>query len=231
MGQLAETLVQALLPARCLLCGESLPAKAPGGVCQPCWQSLPRLQGPRCQRCGESSLLSPCLACRTTPPPWEGLVAAFPYQDQVKELILALKSGQDLLARPLAQALWSALAGNLPSGEWFVTFVPMRPWRRLRRGFNQAELLARPLARWAGWPCGGLLQRKAAGSQRGLSRSQRKAQVAHAFRAHRPVPPQVLLVDDVVTTGATAAAATSALHRGGGQRVWVAAVARTLRKG
>ncbi|MFN3414545.1 MAG: double zinc ribbon domain-containing protein, partial [Thermoanaerobaculum sp.] len=52
MGSVVESLVQALLPARCLLCRDSLPVASGGGVCSPCWQALPRLPEPACERCG-----------------------------------------------------------------------------------------------------------------------------------------------------------------------------------
>jgi len=230
MGQLAETLVQALLPARCLVCRESLPLSSTGGVCQRCW-ALPRFSGPLCPRCGELAELAPCLDCTRTPPPWERLVAAFPYEDATRELILAFKHGHDMLAEPLARKLYAALEGAAPGQAFCVTYVPMTPWRLLARGYNQAALLARGLAALAGWPCRSLLARTVGGSQRGLGRSSRKARVAGAFRAKITVPPRVLLVDDVVTTGATAAACTRALRRAGAREVWVACVARAQKRG
>ena len=230
MGRLAETLVQALLPARCLLCRESLPLSSPGGVCKRCW-ALPSFSGPLCPRCGEPADLAPCLECTRTPPPWERLVAALPYQDTTRELILAFKHGQDTLAAPLARTLHAALQAAAPVDGFCITYVPITPFRLLARGYNQAALLAHQLARVVGWPCRSLLVRTGGGSQRGLGRASRKTQVSGAFRAKGTAPPRVLLVDDVVTTGATAVACTRALRRAGAREVWVACVARAQKRG
>ncbi|MGQ9494719.1 MAG: ComF family protein [Thermoanaerobaculaceae bacterium] len=158
-------------------------------------------------------------------------MAAFRYESQAKQVVLAFKNGHDTLAKPLAQRLWTEMQQNQLPGSFTVTFVPMRRWRLVQRGYNQAELLARELAKRAQWDFQPLLRRIASGSQRGLSRSARKAQMVSAFLSTRTVPPRVLLVDDVVTTGATAAACCKALKKGGAREVWVAAIAKTPRRG
>lgn len=231
MEHLGAALLEALLPARCLLCNCSLPLRSKGGICTDCWDRLPSLEGPRCSTCGEPSEVSPCLPCTKDPPPWQRLVAVFPYESEAKKVVLAFKNGHDTLAKPLAQKLWVQIQREQLPGCFTVTFVPMRPWRLVRRGYNQAELLAQELAKKAQWDVQPLLHRTAGGSQRGLSRSARKAQMVSAFLSARSVPPRVLLVDDVVTTGATAAACCRALRRGGAKEIWVAAVAKTPRRG
>lgn len=231
MGQLAETLVQSLLPARCLLCRESLPRNAYGGVCLSCWQSLPGFSQLPCPLCAEPCPNPPCLACRQDPPPWDRLVVLWSYEGPVRELILAFKNGRDGLAKPMGKGLVRVLDPHRLGSDWCVTFVPMRPFRRWRRGYNQAELLAQELARHSQWPCRSLLMRRAGGSQQGLSRTQRRRQVAGIFRAHAPAPPKVLLVDDVVTTGATGASCTRALKEAGAREVWLLALAKTTMRG
>lgn len=230
MGFVVESLVQALLPARCLLCRGSLPLTSNAGVCAACWQALPRLPEPACERCGEPSELNPCLSCQSSPPPWRRLAAVFAYEGSARELILLFKNGRDELARPCAIHLWHKARSFALPEKPTVTFVPMRPWRRLRRGYNQAELLATELAALASWPKQKLLRRVASGTQKGQSRKTRHEQVARAFEASGPAPERVMLVDDVVTTGATAAACTRALQRSGAKEVWVLALAKTLKR-
>lgn len=230
MGYVAENLVQALLPARCLLCRASLPLASRGGVCARCWESLPAAPEPACEACGEPSELSPCLSCRTSPPPWRRLAAVFSYETSARELVLLLKNGHDELAQPSAEALWHAARALGAPGDAVVTFVPMRFWRRLSRGYNQAELLAEELAKLARWPKRKLLRRVGAGSQKGRRRSSRWAQVARAFEPIGQAPEHVVLVDDVVTTGATAAACTRALRQAGAREVWVLALAKAFKR-
>lgn len=103
--------------------------------------------------------------------------------------------------------------------------VPLHWSRRFWRGFNQSELLARPLARELHVPLLRLLRRRRGGrSQVGRSAEERREALAGAFRASA-VPRHVLLVDDVVTTGGTISACSSALFAAGAERVSVACLA------
>ena len=77
---------------------------------------------------------------------------------------------------------------------------------------------------------GGLVGRtRSVPHQRGLSRGERRRNVAGAFRPAAESPARVALVDDVYTSGATVAAAASALRKGGARRVDVVTFARVVR--
>jgi predicted amidophosphoribosyltransferase len=111
-----------------------------------------------------------------------------------------------------------------------LTFVPADPERRLWRGHHAAERLASALAeRWeiAADPL--LVRVRGSPRQRGLTRAERRRNVASAFEPSGLVPTGVTLVDDVYTTGATVNAAASALRRAGARRVEVVTFARTIR--
>jgi predicted amidophosphoribosyltransferase len=110
-----------------------------------------------------------------------------------------------------------------------VTFVPSDADRRLERGHNPAERLARALASSWSLDCRPLLERTRRGRQRGSTQAERRANVRGAFRPTARAPARVLLVDDVYTTGATASAVASALRSAGARRVDVVTFARALR--
>jgi predicted amidophosphoribosyltransferase len=107
-----------------------------------------------------------------------------------------------------------------------VTWVPTTRERRMKRGHDQAETLARSLGRKLGVPVRKLLVRETVDHQTGHNRAQRLVGVA--LRARKvSIPVSVLVVDDVVTTGATMRMAKRALHVAGVSRVICAAVAAT----
>jgi ComF family protein len=112
-----------------------------------------------------------------------------------------------------------------------VTWVPLSRKRRARRGFDQAELLARALARRLDVPARRLLvRRRDTREQARATAQERRRALRGAFSGVGLVPGRVLLVDDVVTTGSTVAACASTLRRAGAHRVVVAAAARALRE-
>jgi predicted amidophosphoribosyltransferase len=111
-----------------------------------------------------------------------------------------------------------------------LAFVPPDVDRRLTRGHHPAERLARELGRLWELPVAGLLERVGGSArQRGLSLVERRRNVRRAFRAVRPAPRSVCLVDDVYTSGATASAAATALRKAGARRVEVVCFARAVR--
>ncbi len=114
--------------------------------------------------------------------------------------------------------------------DWVVP-IPLSALRLRERGYNQASLIARPLAWQIGKPFrpGALSRVVATRSQVGLNREQRRANVRQAFRAAPDVAQKrVLLVDDVATTGATMDAAARALRQTGAVAVIAITVARAL---
>ena len=106
--------------------------------------------------------------------------------------------------------------------------VPLHRRRLRRRGFNQAALVARVVARESGLPLAlaRLVRVRDTPSQGGLSPAGRMANVAGAFEARSVDGKRVVLVDDVWTTGATARACARALGVAGALSVRAFTIAR-----
>jgi ComF family protein len=195
---------------------------------------LPR-RCPLCERAGPA----PCAPCAAglrhggtaAPVPGVDSVAAvFAYEGAVRELLLGLKyrNRRDSLAWLGAQ-----LARAVTHPVDAVTWAPTSSRRARQRGYDQAELLARRVARELSRPAVAMLRRSTRAPQTGLDAAARRDGLEFAPRALAGsarwgrVPASVLLVDDVTTTGATLAAAAAALHRGGVSHVHAVVVAQT----
>jgi predicted amidophosphoribosyltransferase len=134
--------------------------------------------------------------------------------------------GERRAARSLAERMVPG-ARTLPAH--IVTWVPSTGRAHAARGFNPAEELARPLARGLRLRARPLLAKmRETSDQAGLSRAGRGANLFGAFAARGPIPPHVLLVDDILTTGATAHECAWALKLAGARTVCVVTFARAL---
>jgi predicted amidophosphoribosyltransferase len=175
---------------------------------------------------------APCTACTArlrpapplpVPPGLDRCAAVLAYEGAGRELVARFKYRNQRAALPrLARAMAARTGGALADA---VTWVPTVPGRRRRRGFDQAELLARAVARRLGVPCRRLLRRGPGSPQTGRPLATRRR--GPALEAVGTVPPRVLIIDDVVTTGATLTAAAAALRRVGAAEVSALAAART----
>ena len=173
-----------------------------------------------------------CNACRDQPFHFECAVRLGPYKDLLRQVILRLKhaSGEGL-AEVLGE-LWAShmekrLRDLMPD---VVVPIPLHWWRRLTRGYNQSEVLARGLAQRLGIPCQPRWLRRIRNTpqQVGQTATVRRENVKNAFFAPSRVELRgktILLVDDVSTTGSTANDAARALRRAGAARVVVAVLA------
>jgi ComF family protein len=187
------------------------------------------LFGVVCAGCGAPGAAVLCPGCRESVPrpvasPRGGVIAALSYRGTGKQLVAGLKFRN---RRHAAHSLAELLAARLATVQVdVVTWAPTSARRRRSRGYDQAELVARALARRLGLPCRRLLRRVPGPPQTGRSRSQRLAGPAFVARPSRR-PLRVLLIDDVVTTGATLASAGRALRAAGASHVVLAAAAAT----
>jgi len=178
-------------------------------VCSRCWASV-RLSAPRFH---PSSLIA------------RG-GAAGDYEGTLREIIHAFKyEGRRSLA-PRLSAMMRVAAADLLNDAACAVPVPLHPWRRVRRGFNQADDLARGL----GLPVVHALWRvRATPQQMGLPAAARQRNVRGAVRlspfmrrsplARRLAGSVVVLVDDVRTTGATLEACAQVLKEAGAREV------------
>jgi len=217
-------ILRCALPQHCALCA------APSGValiCAACDSALPRL-GPACPCC---ALPTPdgivCGRCIAHPPPFSRTRAAFAYGFPLDRLLQAMKYGGALA---YADHFAEALAREIAVWPDLLVALPLAPARQRQRGFNQAQEIARRLARLGGIPAvTGLRRTRDTPAQAALPWKERGRNVRNAFAALPVVAGRrIAIVDDVMTTGATLVAATRAARRAGALSVEAFVVARTL---
>lgn len=183
----------------------------------------------RCGGCGRWQQAGLCLSCRENIVRVEG-GAIGAYQNALRRAIHQMK----YCGRPdLAWDLGKMLAERLnPVGT--VVCIPLAADKRLKRGYNQAELLARVVAHRLELPVAPhwLVCAKACAPQHELDRAGRRRNVEGAFAAPYPLNGEpLILVDDVMTTGATLEAAEEVLRVAGAGEIQRAVAARTLLRG
>lgn len=230
-------MLELLYPPSCLSCASRLPTSTPLELCADCERQLHAVPPPCCPRCGRHSAVSlldgdVCPSCRHALPSFRAGAAAFEYAGALRDCIHRVKFDSHLrLARALGDRLAQAAHARLrASGYDLIIPVPLHPARRRDRGFNQAEMLARPISAALQLPMElGVLRRvRRTETQSRLAPLDRHENVAGAFHvqhASRIAGQHILLVDDVLTTGATAEACSQSLLAAGARSVDVLVLA------
>jgi len=209
-----------------------------GGLSADAFARITFLDDPVCDGCGlamayAEAALTPCPACQAKPKAFRRCRAACVYDEHSRPLILKLKHADRTdLAGLFARWLSRAAVDLLAEADALVP-VPVHPARMLRRRYNQAAEIARPLARMAGlaYLPDALVRRRDTASQGGKSATGRRRNVAAAFavpaaRRRQVEGLRIVLVDDVLTTGATAEGCARALLAAGAASVTLSVVAR-----
>lgn len=209
--------------ARCLACDEPREIDAGTDLCDSCVGELEGLRltdhvcphclspvrsGQACAFCAKGGMLG-----------LSGAYSPFRYHGAVERLISRLKfQALRRAVEPLADGMAGCLAG---AGFDLLVPVPLHPLDLRKRGFNQAELLARRLSGLTGIPfANALIKVRRTNQQSSLSHEAREENVKNAYVSVLPLyEKKVLLVDDVRTTGSTARACAKELLRAGADSV------------
>ena len=246
-----NAIVRVLLEPGCVSCGALLARPLDGAICHQCWLGIRSVTPPWCERCGEELDPPPftarhacnygaaselCGRCLRRPPHYSIARSAGRYDGPMREVIHAFKfNRRRVLAEPLGRMMRMAGA-DLLDGADAVIPVPLHPIRSVRRGFNQADDLARQLGR----PVWRALRRRRHGPpQASLQAADRHANLVSAFavsaawsvgarlRGQSLAGRTVVLVDDVMTTGDTIDACSRVLLEAGVTEVRALTAART----
>lgn len=223
----------------CWVCQSSQSKRAKRKLCELCYELMEEIQNPICQTCGRvlkdfsKELCMDCMRLLEK----ERIVnrSAVQYTDGAKQLLQLFKyRGMESLAIPIGE--WMADVAVRQFNQLpiqMITFVPLHKDRLYERGFNQAELLARVIARKTGIHFADLLVRIVpTPSQAQRGRQERLYSLQEAFALNESVNQLVLqktsllLVDDVYTTGTTIRECAKVLKKAGVEQVYSVTFAR-----
>jgi len=236
-----KVILDVLYPPSCLNCGAQT---SDPDLCTSCRSSAPLIREPLCIACGipfqtASGPSHPCGRCLRDKPRFRRARACTTYATSerrtgaIAALVQRYKYNRDV---SLAAALGRFLLDNSPlnvADYDVIVPVPLHQERLRWRGFNQALLLARRLARATKTTVDPFVLERVRPTppQVELDETQRLRNVRNAFRVSRPEclkDRTVLLIDDVMTTGATADECSQTLKAAGARHVDVLVLARVL---
>ena len=252
LAETGDALVSVFFPGECRLCERLLKRASRLPICEECLGAFPALSSRVCSICGSPTLAATtlpqagndasseddglkCLDCTNRTYRFERARSYAAYRGVLVRAVVLLKFERiDPLAayfgeRVAAVAKRDSLAGDI------VVPVPLHRVRERERGFNQAGLIAREVARRLDLPLKPVLltRTKARPNKHILSFDERWRIVRGAF-ATRPGSQvdnkRVLLVDDVMTTGATLDACAKAVLEAGAKSVIGLTIARAVRR-
>ena len=212
--KIKNPLTNLLFPDKCLLCGKLLhtPEK---DLCHQCAQKVPE-----------------ALTLKRKIPFLSGAFALWYYENDVRSSLLRFKFHR----RPsYAKGYGAILAQKLPDIREkydLIVWVPVSKWRKLKRGYDQVELIAYALCKELQiTPVSCLKKIRHNPPQSGIaSAAQRRANVLGAYKVPNPdtvAGKRILLLDDIITTGATISECAKTLMAAGAKEVYGAAIAVT----
>ena len=225
LSKVTASTLDLLFPIQCAGC-----RKEGKIICEECIPGLAELAQPYCNICASPKTLSPCRNCLENRPAVDGIRAPYLFEGAIRNAVHSFKyRGVRAAAPDLGRLMAEFLDSHRMPGEVIVP-VPLHSRRLRQRGYNQAALLARQLAKLKGLELKeGLLVRTTdtLPQVEAASRSQRRDNMQGNFRTKRDVSGlKAILVDDVATTGSTLSACAAALKSSGAATVWGLVLAR-----
>ncbi|MCX7964219.1 MAG: ComF family protein [Candidatus Sumerlaea chitinivorans] len=225
---LGHIAVDFLFPRLCCGCGERV-FESCELVCPRCLKSVRQLTQPLCPVCGmeDAPAGRKCEHCPAGEIFFSAARAVAPYEGVARTIVERLKYNyREEYAPWMAMRMLEVARSEFAHVAFdAVVPVPLHRTRRRERGFNQSELLARPIAKAFRVPLAVSALRRVRNtpSQTKLSKRERAENIREAFSV--PDPPAVqdkvfLLVDDVYTTGATLNECARVLRAGGARDVY-----------
>ncbi|MDR1245237.1 MAG: ComF family protein [Endomicrobium sp.] len=230
-------IVNLFYPITCSSCGKDLISTSQTRICSMCKSSFSFINGHICQICGKSLSSGGefCYECKKNPKGrmFDKMRSVYEYKGSVRKLILKFKySNRTFLAKDFALDMYETTKNNdFYQESDFIISVPLNIIRKIKRGYNQSELLADELSVKANIPVlkNVLFRKKITKPQFKLSRAERFENIKNSFFVKNKesiIGKNILLIDDIVTTASTLSACSSALKSCGVDKIFILTLAK-----
>ncbi|MGI6007855.1 MAG: ComF family protein [Ruminococcus sp.] len=223
-----EWILCCIYPRRCPVC-DGIIRPEEGEVCSTCWEKIRDAEGFHCKKCGkfiEDGDREFCQDCENRRKRFDEGYGIFPYAGWVQESMSRFKfHGRVEYGRFYGKIMAAQAADRIERWKVQVILpVPMHRKKEKRRGYNQAEILAREVGKTLGIPVRKDLVFRTRNTKplKEMTPEMRRKNLRDAFRA---VPEcgrykSILLVDDIYTTGSTIDAIAKILKQQGTEKIY-----------
>lgn len=227
-----------LFPPSCPIC--ATPVSEHGALCPACWGNFNWIGNPKCCKCGypfPADLdLGPaplCPTCAAGENELDWIRGACVYDDFSKNIMLPFKHASALRYQKIMSRAMISTLFELPNNVDLIVPIPLANRRLWRRGYNQATLLARPIAKHLNVKMDlESVRRKYRSDMGHKNYKQRMENIRGVFKCINPDKVRgkiILLVDDVMTTGATFSEMRKVLQSAGAAAVYGVVFCRVVR--
>lgn len=222
-----ESVVNLIYPRRCPVCDDIVPM-GQGLICEACHGKIKYITEPRCRKCGkqlQDETVVFCKDCDRRRHEYEYGFALYDYQSMKNSVYRFKYSKRSEYARYYAKDMYEQLREEIDRiGADALIPVPVHGSRKAKRGYNQAEVLARELSRLTGIPCCCNVVKRVKNTvpQKELNVQERQNNLKKAFLIHADVVKlnKTIIVDDIYTTGSTIDAVAKELRQHGVGKVF-----------
>lgn len=220
---LKKCVLQGIYPSKCPFCGQI----TLGGICQFCENTIHKIKEPRCMKCGkpiENNRQEYCFDCKKGRHVYDWGRSLWVHRSPVSDAVYQLKyQNKRIYGKTFAEEMAKEYGDFLKKQKVDLLIpIPLHRFRRWKRGYNQAEILAEELGKRTGIPVAKrlLIRSKRTTPQKELDNRLRRKNIDHAFQVKNQImTKKVVLIDDIYTTGSTIDEAARTLKRAGVQEV------------
>jgi ComF family protein len=232
-----KNLINLIFPTRCVAC-ESYNTQA--DICSDCWSKLTFITKPYCNLCSlpfayEDDQDTICGHCIKQKPQYDKAIAILKYNPDSQKLIHSFKYRDQLHILNYLVNLMSNIGKDIIQEADIIIPVAMYKYKLLKRGYNQAALLAMKIASKNKIPYlpQVLIKKKNSIAQIGLTKEQRIKNIKNTFELNSKFIKQVqgkriLLIDDVITTGSTINECCKILRKASPSKIFVLTLAKRI---